>query len=44
MAEGWGSYLGDEWEVLSVHIEARGLNQMAVKVINKDGIEILIKH
>lgn len=41
MAEGFGrKYLGDTWDVRSAGIEAHGLNPLAVKVMDEEGIDI----
>lgn len=41
MAEGWAkALLGDEWEVRSAGIEAHGINQQAVRVMQEVGIDI----
>lgn len=41
MAEGFAKkYLGNNYEVLSAGIEARGIHPLAIKVMNEKGIDI----
>lgn len=41
MAEGWAKhYVGNEWEIFSAGIEAHGVNEHAIKVMQEVGVDI----